>query len=870
MLTRYNRRDELIVSGVMSEEDDEPRAASSNSSALSESEASSDENIKPERPLNNRRFFKNLEVFSEVQDNNYENSNGCIAYPRKIPFIKKLKSRKSVSQSYGVHAAEVEFGIVHGERKGTEKMEERNLIKELGKKNSNFLAGENLVSFGGENLTNLKVVGTNLNDSPFLHPADLEMGDSSCSSPNSTDLSVEVLSIHNQKPNGLFVLDQTTSECETNSAAEDECSKSKPVPEPPFRHLFKPMEMDSKRLAVENCELKFNALQDSGLGSSSDSVLTRSDYNCSTADTVRIASNAISAQSPPAERKNNSDQNNTSEETEILGAFDNGELQSVGPSGRQTRLNERTKPKILSRKATDSRNNNNGNSSSERKINPSYGDLESFEGKSLKDFSSNWILNRRPKHSKVPGLRNKKRALTKVKESLGSLLATGSSKQSKHEQILAKQISPPTKKSSHENSNVVQKWFHRTKDSDRDDSTIERFSPSRYSVKNKAEHSDPFLRARYSGFGRENVVTGSSSSFSDSDSKSGKVNAGRNSNLIKFKECNTSGGPKDEISKQCDRTDSQQPLPNPPFNYSFEAVPKKGILKKGGSVDSSENFNIEDTAKRKRNVVTYALPPSCGSGSDDYDSIEELINQPNEERRQPASGPPYFERYSHDGSELFADAQPFSDELQRLEALTYERIANRGFNTMDSDELFFNNYRNGISILETLDIRKNLAENSEIKSFIPDISSLGSKGSIGSTKASFDCIKPNRYEHMIKLNSGESSTGKFCPQLTSFNLDLPLSFSEHSHLPKNRFKSNIPVPTRLLHSRPSLSLNTDCNSDCVDAICLPKNSRNNITESINNCHSNAGVKENQTFGYVHDPKTCTPSYGFRRKNGGVE
>ena len=562
---------------------------------------------------------------------------------------------------------------------------------------------------------------------------------------------------------------------------------------------------------------------DSGLGSGTGSVLTKSDSNNSTIESPdrntidkqiadgenlrkaklfsshieKRTKNGVYIKSNQSLPENQACYNIDRQSTENIGLNKDGEhLRSVQHAG----------PKI---QITSTR------------------DLSVIEGKSLREASTNWILNKKSGENKSIYQR-KRQALTKVRESLGSLLpySNGSKFSRKNTEDIKNKTTmqnvniskecPKRSKESH-SSKLPTRWFQRLNAEDKEDQIIcQTFWPKNLSsnAPETRKEIDYFLRARYNGMERHVKInktcreknTGNEKDCDDAMESSAPVH------LLNYYSSGSTTNHQNNlfICQPHDVSDNSSDRKNA-FNFSINAIPKKGILKKCSSIESGDLIS-ETSSKRKRNVVTYDLPHSDLSLEFDgeYDSIENTdsnndsknINLSSESN---VSDDPGDQELSTDIEER--KAAQHSDQLQRLRALTYEdvQLADSAVNNQSNNHdvtwncenfpMFYMNakdncvddYYNKNSGAPCLKGRIDVAE----------ISSLSSKGSICSTKASFDCIQPNMYLPNCSNDTKFDTIDNFKSQLGNPSHDSNGCSKDIIRKRRNsRFPSSIPVPLK--------------------------------------------------------------------------
>lgn len=617
-------------------------------------------------------------------------------------------------------------------------------------------------------------------------------------------------------------------------------------------------------ISKDESNLQIQSTTDSGLGSGNDSVLTKSDSNISTIEMLE-------------QNKHDTPTNELSSNLSrklFNSCFDENAKSRVYIKSNKVRSNKNiTAQKRMTKSHDNIKSKNDFNAIVKRipKSNSSMEDISSIEGKNLKETSTNWILSKKSRENKVPVNRRKRQALTKMKESLGSLLPYNGARQLKkitEGNMTAKthlksgsSIPCPRHPMKSRNSKSPNRWFQRVNTDGKDDQINSQSLWTKQSRGNYPETKkeiDFFLRARYNGLDRK-VVKSKCFKCDDelhikqiSDSQNEKYFIKETTAQIHFMDCEFE---KSALQYQLghdmsDFAKNSSESRKISVNFSNDALPKKGILKKCSSIESGDLIS-ECSEKRKRNVVTYDLPHSDLSLQleDEYDSIEVIDDKENSTKiKIPIDSNTLDEEtYSKCSSDSKTidenvEEQQHTDQMRRLRALTYEDV---NVDRWNNDKFAINNTIKWNNNQPTFSVNtknsdcqfnekpRDICSNGKDNSI--DISSISSKGSICSTKASFDCILPNRYKPLYTQETRFGTIDKFKSQLRNpqwnKNQILRESMEKRRHA---RFRSSIPIPARVNFSSKTYGIGFSSSSDSSTQNTII---RNTASQNISNKES---------------------------------
>lgn len=448
-------------------------------------------------------------------------------------------------------------------------------------------------------------------------------------------------------------------------------------------------------------------------------------------------------------------------------------------------------------------------------------DFNIMEGKKLDEASSRWMMNRNA--TGAMRLRQKRnQALSRVKESLGLLLPYSVSRNSRKSNVKFGSTSSPLKK-----DNIFpKKWFQKIVNEENHSSLFKADSDKKDIHTNDIKkNADYFIKARYNGFESGIIQTpsnddifgviqeyGNESQFLQTTAQ---VHHG---DYQKYSPTRFTFNDDEYLGSTCVLPSGQSYFANiTGDSMQPHAPPRKGILKKAGSLDSNENLTSNSTEKRKRNVVTYDLPLKEASLEADYDSIEQNSTLENTPRSSEPNDLDINKNKSHiePNSKSHENESGKDTQTQGVCSATYENVQMAANDLVPARSYSRHHWQGSISpvnvrclakIEKTVKLNKNLSGENSSDSL--NVSSISSRDSICSTKASFDSI---RLCYHKCSNPDASKFSKF-DTIDNFTSNFS-AFETTVHYPSKKFKYKSSIPISLRMKGKSLSMER-CKSRC--------------------------------------------------------
>lgn len=441
-------------------------------------------------------------------------------------------------------------------------------------------------------------------------------------------------------------------------------------------------------------------------------------------------------------------------------------------------------------------------------------DFSLMEGERLDEASSKWMMNRNS-FGALQLRRKRNHALSRVKESLGLLLPHNVSKQSRKVNLKLNSNNPSLKK----DNKFSIKWFQKMNTEGNQTSTTKTNQDQKHNPSNGIKkNGDYFIKARYNGFesgiiqapSHDNIFGIIQEYGNDSQlfQTTAQVHHGA---YRKYPPTRYVMSEDELIGSRCiipaGQTYSKTDSPLQPH-----VLPRKGILKKAGSLDSNENLGSNSTDKRKRNVVTYDLPVKETSLEADYDSIEQnavalVKTSPTSDANQLKGDHPTRSEnsFSKDATSVNGkerDSPDYSSQSQNLSPAIYENIQVVTNDLLPAKSYSRHHWQGAVSPVSNINLTKSEKLETASKNTFSEnscenfnMSSISSRGSICSTKASFDSMRLNFNKGLVSDVSKFGTIDNFTSNFPAF--ETTVDYSSRKIEKKMNFKSAIPISTRM-------------------------------------------------------------------------